>query len=173
MLYFLLICHYIDKIPGVMLFSSKRVEKESDIAVFSSLLFCRIGYFPTKQYEIPLVLLSSSCAPFSGLLSLGRECAHYTTVLDLLILLNLTVCLSVCPSVCPSDCLSICLSVCPSVRPSVCLSIICLSSFCLSVCIRLYICLSVSVCVCVIYTFLLNFLVKQINVYFIQLTKMA
>ncbi len=40
-------------------------------------LFCRIGYFPTKQYEIPLVLFSSSCAPFSGLLSLGCECAHY------------------------------------------------------------------------------------------------
>ncbi len=24
----------------------------------------------------------SSCAPFSGLLSLGHECAHYSTVLD-------------------------------------------------------------------------------------------
>ncbi len=42
------------------------------------MLFCRIGYFPAKQYEIALVLFSSSCAPFSGLLSLGRECAHYT-----------------------------------------------------------------------------------------------
>ncbi len=37
------------------------------------MLFCRIGYFPTKLYEIPLVLFSSSCAPFSGLLSLGRK----------------------------------------------------------------------------------------------------
>ncbi len=43
------------------------------------MLFCRIGYFPAKLYEIPLVLCSSSCAPFSGLLSLGCECAHYTT----------------------------------------------------------------------------------------------
>ncbi len=41
------------------------------------MLFCRIGYFPAKLYEIPLVLFSSSCAPFSGLLSLGCECAHY------------------------------------------------------------------------------------------------
>ncbi len=151
-LFFVNFATILNKYLGLCLFSSKRVERESDIAVFSSLLFCRIGYFPTKQYEIPLVLLSSSCAPFSGLLSLGRECAHYTTVLDFsLILLNLTVCL-VCPSVCPSDCLSICLSVCPSVRPSVCLSIICLSSFCLSVCIRLYICLSaLCVCVCNLY----------------------
>ena len=46
------------------------------------MLFCRIGYFPAKQYEKPLVLFSSSCAPFSGLLSLGCECAHYTTVSD-------------------------------------------------------------------------------------------
>ncbi len=45
------------------------------------MLFCRIGYFPTKQYKMPLILFSSSCAPFSGLFSLGHECAHYTMVL--------------------------------------------------------------------------------------------
>ncbi len=48
------------------------------------MIFCRIGYFPAKLYEIPLVLFSSSCAPFSGLLSLGCECAHYTTESDYL-----------------------------------------------------------------------------------------
>ncbi len=78
--FFLNFATVLNKYLGLCLFSSKRDKNESDLAVV--MLFCRIQYFQTKQYEIPLVLFSSSCAPFSGLLSLGRECAHYTTVLD-------------------------------------------------------------------------------------------
>ncbi len=47
-----------------------------------AMLLCRIGYFPAKHYEIPPVLFSSSCAPFSGLLSLGRKSTLYTMVMD-------------------------------------------------------------------------------------------
>ncbi len=50
------------------------------------MLFFRIGYFPVKPYKIPLVLFSSSYALFSGLLSLGCGCAHYTTVFSLIFL---------------------------------------------------------------------------------------
>ncbi len=59
---------------------SKR-DKSNQILQFL-MLFCRIKYFPAMQYEIPPVLFFSSCALFSGLLSLGHECAHYTTVSD-------------------------------------------------------------------------------------------
>ncbi len=48
------------------------------------MLFCRIGYFTGKPYEIPLVLFSSSCAPFYGLLSLGCECADYTVFCNII-----------------------------------------------------------------------------------------
>ncbi len=41
------------------------------------MLFCRIGYFP-KLYEIPLVLFSSSCAPFSqAALFRAQVCSLY------------------------------------------------------------------------------------------------
>ncbi len=67
---------------------SKRDEKVIRSSSFFK-AFCRIGYFPAKLYEIPLVLFSSSCAPFSGLLSLECECAHYTTGVGLFSLIFL------------------------------------------------------------------------------------
>ncbi len=57
-------------------------ETKSNQILQFLMLFCRIKYFTAMQYEILLVLFFSSCALFSGLLSLGRECAHYTTVSD-------------------------------------------------------------------------------------------
>ncbi len=62
-------------------FSELKEMKSNQILPFL-MLFCRRRYFPAMQLKIPLVLFSPSCAPFSMLLSLGREYAHYITVSD-------------------------------------------------------------------------------------------
>ncbi len=76
-IFFVNIATVLNKYLGLFLFSFKRDEKLSDPAF--CMLFCRRKHFPAMQYEIPLVFFFFSCATFSGLLSLGRECAHYTT----------------------------------------------------------------------------------------------
>ncbi len=73
----------LNKYLGLCLFSSKRDANESYLAVL--MLFCKIGYFPAKPHEIPLVLFSYSCAQFSGLFSLiilKRKGATVSKVLE-------------------------------------------------------------------------------------------